>query len=411
MTSDRLHTVLRKKAEAGKPPPPLAPMTPDRAISQALVRATQDRLNLPLQVVELKETRMTLADLPEALEDLSLLAMIEGPGEGLGLVALPPPMMSALIEAQTMGRLSAHAPPARRPTRTDATMSADFIDTVLAAVEEALAADEAITWAGGFRYASFLDDPRPLGLLLEDVSYRVWRVQLRLGAGGAREAGFLWAVPAQGRGPGPDRIAVARRGAADPAAGGDAPDVPDTQAQWQTQMQRSVLAAPVTLNAVLHRMTVPLSAVLSLRVGMDIPLPADALETLRLEGSGGRHVAGGRLGQARGMRALRVVPRSETDEDEPGDGSSPEAAGATLAPMPRPSARMATLPPGFLSDNARNEARAFDLDLPAPGPAPDGSGAGAPGLAAGLDPPGAGLDPAPSDDGAGLVPLRMGSAF
>lgn len=406
MTSDRLHTVLRKKAEAGRPPPPGAPMTPDRAISQALVRAAQDRLNLAAQVVDLKETRMTLSDLPEALEDLSLLAMVEGPGEGLGLVALPPRMMSALIEAQTMGRLSAHAPPARRPTRTDATMSADFIDTVLAAVEESLAADEAITWAGGFRYASFMDDPRPLGLLLEDVSYRVYRAQLRLGAGGEREAGFLWAVPAQGRGPGPDRIALARRGGADPVQGGDAPDAIDAQAQWQTQMERSVLAAPVTLNAVLHRMTVPLSAVLSLRVGMDIPLPADALETLRLEGSGGRHVAGGRLGQARGMRALRVVPRSETGEEDPA-ADSPEASGTTLAPMPRPSARMATSPPGFLSENARNEARSFDLDLPAPA----NFGADMPGLAGGLDPLAGGLDPAPADDGAGLAPLRMGSAF
>lgn len=345
MSGERVRTALRRKAEAGKPAADGPPMTPERALGQALVRAAQEKLTLPLQVSEMKESRMTLADLPEALEDLSLLAMIEGPGEALGLVALPPSLMSALIEVQTMGRMSANPPPARRPTRTDASMSAEFVDAFLQVVEESLANDEAISWAGGFRYASYLDDPRPLGLLLEDVSYRVYTLRLRLGLGTTREAGLLWAVPATGRGPGPLALPPPEAEAAEPA---------DPGPGWSEQMEVSVSAAQVALDAVLHRVTLPLSAVLGMSIGTEIPLPSDALESLRIEGAGGRRICGARLGQARGLRAVRLVLEEESDD---------EAQPASMVEEPRISAPLRTTAPGFLADNSRNEARAFDSDL------------------------------------------------
>jgi len=69
MAEAKPQTVLRKKAEAGKPPADAAPMSVARALGQALAKAAQDMVKLPLRVTGLDERRMTLADLPEALED------------------------------------------------------------------------------------------------------------------------------------------------------------------------------------------------------------------------------------------------------------------------------------------------------------------------------------------------------
>jgi flagellar motor switch protein FliM len=243
-----------------------------------------------------------------------------------------------------MGRLSSNPPGPRRPTRTDASMSADFIDSFLTLIEEALACDDAVIWAGGFRYASYLDDPRPLGLLLEDVSYRVYRLRLKLGAAATRETGLLWAVPATGRGPAPQR----------PGPPADAMPDADPGAPWADRMEGAVADAHVVLDAVLHRLTLPLSAVLGLTPGAEIPLPADALETLRIEGAGGRRICAGRLGQARGQRAARLVL--------PEDGAAAPEASAP-AEGPQPSVPLRTTAPGFLADHSRNEAHAFDSDL------------------------------------------------
>ncbi|MGD9919376.1 MAG: FliM/FliN family flagellar motor switch protein [Paenirhodobacter sp.] len=301
MGSERGQTILRRKAEAGKPAPDSAPMTPERALSQALTKSAQDLFELPLQVASLRESRMTLADLPEALEDLSLIALIEGPGENFGFVALPPVTLATLIEMQTMGRLAKGLQAPRKPTRVDAAMAADFIDEVLETVEQALAETDAVVWAGGFRYSSYLDDPRPLGLILEDVTYRVWKAELELGAGGERQGNLLWVVPVMGRG---QRL---RRqpGAALPEA--RPPEVVAQEQDWAGKMESTVMGTQAVLEAVLHRVTLPLSAVMQFSEGTQIPLPADALERIVLEGAAHRRLSLARLGQHRGQRALRLI--------------------------------------------------------------------------------------------------------
>ncbi|WP_415183554.1 FliM/FliN family flagellar motor switch protein [Phaeovulum sp.] len=315
MPEEKPKTVLSKMAEAGRPPADGVPMSSVRALRQALAKAAQDIIKLPLTVIAVNERRMTLSDLPETLEDHALLAVIEGPAEALGLIALSPPMLAALIEMQTMGRLGARAPAVRKPTRTDASMSADLLDGVLIGFEAALAEMPEIVWAGGFRYASFLDDPRPLGLLLEDCAYRVFEVQLTVGLAGAREGGFMLALPATGRGPGPQKMGVALGEASTPEAGGE-----NDVGEWPEQMSRAVMSTHVTLEAVLHRVTLPLQAVMSFQPGMVLPMSMATLETLSIEGAGGRCIARARLGQQRGFRAARLIAE---DADLPLGGVEP----------------------------------------------------------------------------------------
>ena len=290
MNDQTEQTVLKRKAEAGKPRLSFSAMSPAKALRVGLAKAAQDQLRLALIVDKVTEDRLSLAEMLDLLEERALLAVLNGPAEGLGLVALSPPVLAALVEIQTMGRVTQGDALSRRPTRTDATMAVDFIDQVMIELELALAAEMDVIWAGGFRYASFLNDPRPLGLLLEDTAYRVFRIEIDL-AMGAKRGIMLLALPAAGRGNPPER-----RGAA----------VPDPGAAWAASMERTVMATPAQLVAVLHRMTIPLSAVMALQVGDLLPLPMSGVEKLRIEGTGGRKLANGKLGQARGYRAVKL---------------------------------------------------------------------------------------------------------
>ena len=414
MTDERLSTVMRRKAEAGRPAADGSPVTAERAIVQAISKVAQDMFSLPVHVLSITETRRTLADLPEALEPLSLIAIIEGPEEGLGVMALPPETLSVLIEMQTMGNLAKAPPSPRKPTRIDASMAVDFIDTMLAQIEETLVETEAVVWAGGFRYASYLDDPRPLGLLLEDMGYRLWQLDIGFGASAERSGKLIWAVPVNGRGQTlrrqPGSVAGAETGPASQAR---------EEAEWNHRLENSVLGSMAVLDAVLHRVTLPLAAVMKLRPGMHLPIPADALENLTLEGSGRRRLAAARLGQHRGLRAVRLV-----EAEEEGMPSAPaEPKSRKLVPPPFEAGESP-----FAGKAASRGSRApLDrIDSPAYDPEPGFGGLAGGGLDGGLGgdlgglgglggdlPPlgmtldgfGAGL---PEED---LPPLKVGSGF
>jgi flagellar motor switch protein FliM len=175
-------------------------------------------------------------------------------------------------------------------------MVADMIDRALQELETGLESDPDLTWAGGFRYASFLDDPRPLGLLLEEEYYRVIQAELRLG-NGAKSGAVMLALPAEGRGRAPKPAPTAT-----PA--------PVAAALFAKALSDQVMRTEADLSAVLHRITVPLSFVMALKAGDLVPLSTAALDQIVLEGLDGRPLATGRLGQNRGMRAVRLAPQA-----------------------------------------------------------------------------------------------------
>ena len=288
--------IIRKKVAAGRSGPLEGGPGADRAWRLALARAANDIIALPLDVARLSVHRRSLAELLELAPERALIAVLEGPAEGLGILMLSPPVLSAMIEMQTIGRVSSSAPPVRKPTRTDASMVADMIDRALQELETGLESDPDLIWAGGFRYASFLDDPRPLGLLLEEEHYRVIQAELRLG-NGAKSGAVMLALPAEGRGRAPK-----------PAP--SATPAPVAAALFSRALSDQVMRTEANLSAVLHRFTVPLSFVMALEAGDLVPLSTAALDRVVLEGLDGRPLAIGRLGQNRGMRAVRLAPQA-----------------------------------------------------------------------------------------------------
>ncbi len=295
--------VIRKKLAAGRLDAQDGAPGADRGWRLALARATNDLFALPLEVARMSVARLTLAELLDVAPERALIAVLEGPRDALGILTLSPSVLSAMIEMQTMGRVGSAAPPVRKPTRTDATMVAGVIDRALEDLEAGLDHDPDITWAGGFRYASFLDDPRPLGLLLEEESYRVLEAEVRL-AGGAKTGQVLLALPSEGRGRKPRPLP-------------EATPAPVAQARFTKALGEQVMVTEAELSAVLHRLTVPLSLVMGLAPGAILPLPMAALESIVLQGLDGRQLAAGKLGQNRGMRAVRLIPEPVVAEEPP----------------------------------------------------------------------------------------------
>jgi flagellar motor switch protein FliM len=279
----------------------------DRSWRVILARAARDSMTLGMEVTRLDQSRASLTELLDMPTDRALIAVLEGPGEGLGLLAISAPLLAAMTEMQTIGRVTALAPPPRKPTRTDAAMVAGFVDAALGGLELALADEADLVWAGGFRYASFLDDPRPLGLLLEDIPYRVLRTEISV-EGGARLGQILMALPAAGRGQRPRTASHA---------------MPEAVAGhvFAAELAEQVGGVPCVLQAVIHRMACPLSTVIALQVGDVLAMGQASLDKIGLHGLDGQRVSEGRLGQNRGMCAVRLtqtqvaVPIVQASED------------------------------------------------------------------------------------------------
>ncbi|MEI6799607.1 MAG: FliM/FliN family flagellar motor C-terminal domain-containing protein, partial [Pseudomonadota bacterium] len=164
-------------------------------------------------------------------------------------------------------------------------------DKALVMLEKSLSGDADGVWAGGFRFDRFLDDSRPLHIILDDIPLRILTAEVSL-AGGLRRGKILFAVPQDGRFPMP--LPQAEESA-------DA-----TGAMFQAAMQDRVEGASVELDAVLARLSLPMADILTMAVGMIVPLQDAALDVISLEGLGGRCVALAKLGQDRRMRAVRL---------------------------------------------------------------------------------------------------------
>lgn len=301
--SDIIRRKLARGGSAGGEGGPGA----DQGWRLAFARAARDVIGLHVDVTGLRLARRGLAELLDLPPERALIALLDGPAAGLGMIAVAPEILSALIEMQTIGKVAPQPPAPRRPTRTDAAMVAGLIDRALIELESILAEEADLEWAGGFRYASFLEDPRPLGLLLEDQPYRVLSADLQVAAAdpaaAPRRGQVILALPAEGRGQRP----AARRGGRGPAR--------EAGAGFSGALGEAVLAADCRLDAAICRLVLPLAQVMALAPGQVLTLTGAALDKITLSGIDGRPLAQARLGQQRGLRALRLTQTGDAGQD------------------------------------------------------------------------------------------------
>ncbi|WBU64179.1 FliM/FliN family flagellar motor C-terminal domain-containing protein [Paracoccus aerodenitrificans] len=368
----------RRKTRADPNRAEVPRLTPERAVATAIGRAAQKNCGLPVYPKQSAIAPATLAELVELLPDRALTIVVEDVTGGLGVIALCPSMLSAVIEMQALGRVSSRMPPERRPTRTDAAICADFVNLALSELFAELTAAQPGAAASAYRFASFVDDPKPLELMLEDIAYRRFQLDLKIGEGGLRDATFLAFLP--------DNMSAHLGVAGDPPECTQIPSIPASRS-----LSAAVQAAPLTLSAILCRRRMTLRELRSLEPGTVLSLPHGAIFDARLETREGQVVARGKLGALHGSRAIRILASGNSDVSGSeavasaesvvsGAGSLAEAessddTGNVFASVPSDAADMdktmdqpgigdLALPDPFRPDGVAEEGEMGDLSLP-----------------------------------------------
>ncbi|WP_238986894.1 FliM/FliN family flagellar motor C-terminal domain-containing protein [Paracoccus sp. MKU1] len=352
----------RTRAAAGPPTQQTDEFRLERAAATALARAAEKQLRLPVFVERLERMGMTLAELPELLPERALLAVVGGRRDALGVVALCPDLLAALIEMQAIGRVTSRPAPPRKPTRTDAAISADFVNALLAELGRECAARDGCPDFGAFRYVTYMDDPRPLSLMLEDGEMTHLSFHFRMGGSGQRDGRLLIALPAE----------IAPRTDAPPSSGRNQPQLPVAQSAplapppAPASLAETVQQAPIRLTGILCRRRLSLHQLRSLTPGSLLPLTQNVLDEARVETAHGQLLARGRLGEKDGFHAIRLrnigqdaesaatTPTQDAWRPEsfgpPFDGAPPpEQTGLPLADLDHPDAfRLAETMPSMV---------------------------------------------------------------
>ena len=324
-----LQARVRAAEGAGKAPqlPQTAPVTPARATATAIGRAADRLYGLGVRPVEVRPGALTLAELPELLPDPALLAVLQGPGDAVGVMALCPQTVTALIEIQTLGRVTGRPLARRRLTRSDAALCADFIDTFLSELAQEGRGVEGLEEFRGFRYATHIDDARPLALMMEDRAYRSLGLKLLLGGSEAGEGRLFLALP-QPR-PDAERPQPALAQPAVATAPSKRPAVPPL-----VSLRSATQQAPVEVVGILCRRRMSLRELRGLTPGKILALPRVSLSDTRIETADGQVLAIGKFGEADGCHAIRLRDPVAPAESAPAAVHAPEAP--MMAPITGP---------------------------------------------------------------------------
>lgn len=332
--------VLRRKVVRPRPQAEPAPQISDlaRAIPRALVRAVSAAAGLTAVVGPVTETRLSLDEMLDRLAEDGFVALLSPASgrSGSGLAILEQPLFSGLIEAMTLGRLSPRVPDTRRPTATDTALLGAVVDQTLAELAPVLGLTADQSGAPGdmgggsppppdrqsaptgarWHMTRCVSDLRLLGAVMDEGGYRMLAAPVRLTGDGASRDGTLTFVlpslrrPDEAGGQGAGRAPVVGAANADPAAGG--PGATGQSADpFQSALEQAIMGAPVVLGSVLGRMPMTLEQAMDLRVGQRLELPLSQLEEVEVTGLDGTCQARARLGQSRGLRALRIIALNE----------------------------------------------------------------------------------------------------
>ena len=286
--------VLQRMTRRQQPDAPDVPLTASRAVRLAVARAAQTSAGLKLTVGSVAEQALPLDPLLEECNDDLLLVALTRDGAACGLIACDSGFVSALIEVMTTGRVSAAVVEDRRVTRTEGALVQPVLRAILDELDETTARTALDGWTRLVGLGQRFETCRAAGFALSDRTYRLMRITVDCGAPD-RQGTVLLALPLQA--------------SALPQAQISAPEVPAVD--WQREFRAAVMAAPARLDAVLHRMKVPLATLNRLDVGQTLPLLGCTVGMVRLVDPGGRTVARGRLGQIAGQIAVRIQAEAD----------------------------------------------------------------------------------------------------
>ena len=285
MAENTDQSVLRRKIGEQSAQAETRGMSPQKAMRLATARAGQGIGELVATLAGCTQSRVALEQITAAVDGPQLVFLMKGMQAAQGLAVIDAAIVSGVVEHLTTGRVASTPPEQRDPSRTDAVMLADFLDRMLAAMDEELAVGTEVSAITGYRSLVVLDDARAVAMALEDVPYRRFDLAIDLAEGA--KTGEIWLFF-------PNPMA---------ASGGDAAQ---QGRNWQDAWQAHVDRIPARVEAVLHKFAMPLDQLRELEVGSLIPVPVEQVGAVRLTGADRNAVAIGKLGQALGHRAVRI---------------------------------------------------------------------------------------------------------
>lgn len=316
-----LHRLLqerdRSSSKSGRAPQlPLTPtLTPAKAGAVAIARAANDLFNLPIKAEEVALGGVTLAELPEVLPEAALLAVLQGSKDAVGVMAISLEAVIGLIEIQTVNQVTSRPLQRRKATRADALMCAEFINKLLAELGRELGAHEGFEGIGGFRYASNLDDPRPLQLILSDVPHRCITFNILIGSEKLRKATIFMALPQSAISALPLLEKHSESGNRETSI--ETLPRADQPAINPPTLAPAVQDCLVEIVGVLTRRQITLGELRTLQPGKVLTLPRADLNKTRIELSTGEILATGKLGEAAGCHAIRIADPQALQEASP----------------------------------------------------------------------------------------------
>lgn len=264
-----------------------------RVWRQVAARALKASIGLNAQVTELSATTVPPDDLADMVQPGDLTALMENHVGDVGLALVDPDLITALIEMQTIGKVTDRQAPPRDPTPVDGALVGPTLDRVLAGAANALAENGLRDPVTDYRFAMLSEAGAPPTLALADLLHACITIELKI-EGGKRTGTLRLVVPDTGA------------SAEQKAAG---------KTDWQMKIGSAVLSSDVTIEARLGRVKMPIEDVTRLSEGDMLPLPVEDLHRIRLVVAQGDLAARGKLGQANGFRAVKILP----EDDEEGD--------------------------------------------------------------------------------------------
>ncbi len=318
-------SVLSKKLRQGGVA--RSPLPDTELIGEALARGVEDRLRPLVKTVlaaEVAAPRVTrLSEATGRIAAPALLGVVEiEDADTPGLIAADGDLAYHLIDLTLGGDpLTAPAAVARNLTAIDMALGRLYLDAVLQAFAAAIGVGLGRPLTKAMRIRDQRQNVAQLRLAPDYIDVLVVRLTLSLAEAGRRGACEI-IVPLSAL----DVIRAAIEARATQAAQDRPNDL------WRRLMRRAAAAAPVPVDAVLHRQRLSLAALQGLKVGQVIEIPRQAADSIQLVISqpGGRSatIATGRLG---GFQDNKVVKL-----DTPVDRRLVQHVARALQPRPTP---------------------------------------------------------------------------
>lgn len=291
MSEDADPSVLRRKLSQPSPDVDDGSPSVPRALRLAFCKTADKFMNLVLAVTPNPVATASLKDLQEVADPSDLLLCLRTPEGALGLAIMDVQLRAGLIEMQTMGKVARAEAPNRSATRTDAKLVEPALTALLEEFDDSVTPFKNRHWAMGYRPGLMLEGPRLIGLVLEDVRFKLFDFDVDMSIGSKK---------------GKLRLAFVQDRIAEEEVTVEAPIRPD----FSELLGASLDSAKAELSAVLDVLYMPVSDVSNLEEGQLLKISPTALQSIRLQGGDGKDVARGVLGEDEGVLAVRLTSAS-----------------------------------------------------------------------------------------------------